>query len=256
MNNEVLEINYEIYLDLLEKGNVDKDYIRTYKLVHILIYKNYITESYVLMRMLYEEILYDLAIISDNNFKITVKTEVGEIRKQVINNISILFDGFIDEEYIKSLYNYLSKMTHENTIKKVLKDMLNNSRIKDFTNTNTIYMLLIIGHFYLSNIYKNQEIKKLIDYLLIISTIEFTKNQLKLDKSEIEKYSNYFVDIKDKNYVEKTKNEFNEIIKDLNKENSNDNYVEIQKEIYNLLKKYNYYKFYTKFIKKNNKKYK
>ena len=213
MNNEVLEINYEIYLDLLEKGNVDKDYIRTYKLVHILIYKNYITESYVLMRMLYEEILYDLAIISDNNFKITVKTEVGEIRKQVINNISILFDGFIDEEYIKSLYNYLSKMTHENTIKKVLKDML-------------------------------------------ISTIEFTKNQLKLDKSEIEKYSNYFVDIKDKNYVEKTKNEFNEIIKDLNKENSNDNYVEIQKEIYNLLKKYNYYKFYTKFIKKNNKKYK
>lgn len=259
MNNEVLEINYNIFLDLLEKSNVDENNIRTYKLIHKLITKKYIFESFTLMRTLYEEILYELAINADNNFKISIKIWPGTIRNKVIDNISILFDDVIDKKNVEDLYDYLSKMTHVNTIKVALKEMSKNNNLKKIMQLEALYFLIIIEHFYLSNIYKNQEIMELINCSLIVATINCSKTMSKmfekLNMEEIKKYSGYIFDDKDQEYISRIREEINNDLKMLDMElNSNEN--KIYELAYELLNKYNYYKFYKEFVKKSNKMYK
>ena len=246
MNIEIIKTNYNVYLDLLKKSKINKSIIRTYKLIYNLINKKYIVESYALIRMLYEEILYDLSIISDKTFSITIDTSVSKIRNKVKDNVYTLFDDTIDGDYITNIYNYLSKMTHENTIKQLLKDIVSNKKITYFLSINALFALIEIIHLYLNNIYKNDERIELVNYLLTISTFELTIETFdvnsKFTKEEIEKYSNYFVDLKDKQYINKSSDILKKDLFFLREESNTGSLQIICSRFDELIKKYNYNK--------------
>ena len=255
LENKIMEINYKIYVDLMRKKKVDKQLVKTYKLIYSLIQRGYINESYSLIRSLYEEILYELAITADHNYSITIKTEPKEIRNKVIDNIDLLFSDSIDDSFIKEIYKYLSKMTHETMIKELLKDMLLNKKLSSFMIVNSTYILLIIGYVFLNHIYIDLEEIELVDYLMIISTYVLMNETVKLNagltKDEINRYSNYFVDINDKQYVSKINEELVSGISTIDNNDFNNTMNEISKKTDELLKKYKYYNIVLKLLNQN-----
>lgn len=254
MENKLIEIDYKIYVDLMKKKNVNKQLIKTYKLIYSLIQRGYINESYSLIRSLYEEILYELAITSDPDYSITIKTKPKAIRNKVIDNIDLLFSDSIDENFIKEIYSYLSKMTHETMIKELLKDMLLNKKLSSFMLVNSTYILLIIGYFFLNHIYKDLEEIELVDYLMAISTYvlmhETVKLSVGLTQDEKDRYSNYFVDINDKQYVNKINEELVSGISTIDNNDFNNIMIEISKKTDELLKKYKYYNTVLRVLNK------
>ena len=239
----------------MRKKKVDKQLVKTYKLIYSLIQRGYINESYSLIRSLYEEILYELAITADHNYSITIKTEPKEIRNKVIDNIDLLFSDSIDDSFIKEIYKYLSKMTHETMIKELLKDMLLNKKLSSFMIVNSTYILLIIGYVFLNHIYIDLEEIELVDYLMIISTYVLMNETVKLNagltKDEINRYSNYFVDINDKQYVSKINEELVSGISTIDNNDFNNTMNEISKKTDELLKKYKYYNIVLKLLNQN-----
>ena len=254
MENKLIEINYKIYVDLMKKKNADRQLIKTYKLIFSLIKRGYINESYSLIRTLYEEILYELAITADHNYLITIKTEPKEIRNKVIDNIDLLFSDSIDDSIIKEIYKYLSKMTHETMVKELLKDMLLNKKLSGFMLVNSTYVLLIIGYFYLNHIYKNLEEIELVDYLMVISTYALMNETVKLNagltQDEKDRYSNYFVDTNDKQYVNRINEELVSEISTIDNNDFNNIMIEISKKTDELLKKYKYYNTMLRVLNK------
>ena len=97
MNYELIECNYKVYLDILCKSNVDKHFIKTIRYINHSIKKNHIIESYCLIRLLYEEIMYECALKIDSNFTISIKTKASEIRNFVKDNRAKLFGDLYDD---------------------------------------------------------------------------------------------------------------------------------------------------------------
>ena len=145
-------------------------------------------------------------------------------------------------------------MTHETMIKELLKDMLLNKKLSNFMLVNSTNILLIIGYFYLNHIYKNLEEIELVDYLMVISTYALMNETVKLNegltKDEKNRYSNYFVDINDKQYVNKNNEDLVSGISTIDNNDFNDTMIEISKKTDELLKKYKYYNTVLKIINK------
>jgi len=75
----------------------------------------------------------------------------------------------------------------------------------------------------------------LIDYLLVMSTFALYKEVINLNaalsQDERERYSNYFIDIKDKNYVKKANKELLTSMDNLNDEDFGENVVLIAQKV-------------------------
>ena len=137
-----------------KKDNCNKGILRSIKLISKMIKTGYIKDSYVLIRSVYEELMGELAIISDSNFQIDVKTEPGKIRSKVIDNINVLFkEDTIDEKYIKDIYSYLSNISHESTTRRLLKDLACNNKSKSVIIDNTYFVLETVSYIYLNYLY-------------------------------------------------------------------------------------------------------
>lgn len=254
MSEKFLIFINKVYIDLLKKGDCNKSISKSIELVNKIIKDGYIKDSYVLIRSIYEELIGELAIISDSQFKIEVKTKPEIIRNKVIDNIELLFnENTIDEKMIKDIYNYLSNISHESTTRRLLKDLANNKKSKAVMKDNTYYVVATVAYIYLNYLYKNREEIDLIDKLyvagtsqLMISLYNFIINST---PEELEKYNGYFITEKDINFMNKKKDEINEIKEDIvcnpiTPKEIKDYFADFEE----LIDKYNYRSLYNKMM--------
>lgn len=249
--NFLLFIN-KVYIDLLKKDNCNKGILRSIKLISKMIKTGYIKDSYVLIRSVYEELMGELAIISNSNFQIDVKTEPGKIRSKVIDNINVLFkEDTIDEKYIKDIYSYLSNISHESTTRRLLKDLACNNKSKSVIIDNTYFVLETVAYIYLNYLYINKEESDFIDKLYVagISTLMMSlyKFSISLSPEEAKKYNEYFITQRDINFMNKKRNEILEIKDDIITNPIDEDLVkEYFSDFEKLLEKYNYINLYKK----------
>lgn len=254
MSEKILIFINKVYIDLLKKGDCNKSIYKSVKLVNRVIKEGYIKDSYVLIRSIYEELIGELAIISDSKFKIEVKTKPEIIRNKVIDNIGVLFnENTIDEKMIKDIYNYLSNISHESTTRRLLKDLANNKKAKTVMRDNAYYVVATVVYIYLNHLYKSSEELDFIDRLYIAGTsqlmISLYNFIISSTPEELEKYNGYFVTEKDINFVNNKKTEINEIKEDIvsnpiRKDEIKNYYANFEE----LIDKYNYRSLYNKMI--------
>lgn len=252
MEEKFLMFINNVYIDLLKKENCNKSILRSIKLANRLINNGYIKDSYVLIRSIYEEIMSELAIICYSNFQIDVKTEPGEIRSKVIDNINVLFkEDTIDEKYIKDIYSYLSNISHESTTRRLLKDLACNNKSKSVIIDNTYFVLATVAYIYLNYLYINKEESDFIDKLYVagISTLMMSlyKFSISLSPEEAKKYNEYFITQRDIYFMNKKRNEILEIKDDIITNPIDEDLVkEYFSDFEELLEKYNYINLYKK----------
>ncbi len=250
MYYKLLECNYLVYLDILKKNKIDKHYIKTIELINKLIKKYYVNESYCLIRLLFEEIMYDLALKIDSAFPITIKTSPKKIRDFVTEKREALFGDLYEEKYFDSIYETLSKMSHETTLKKFVNDIIKNKDSKEFVKSNQMSMFLTVTHILVVSTTSNPELIELSNYLVYASNkivlLPATIFNNELSTKEREKYDNYFCDEKDKEYMNDKYNETLELLKSIDTDDIKSIQNKVAGRLQVLLKKYGYDKVFNK----------
>ena len=89
----------------------------------------------VLLRNVYEDMIYFFATIIDSSIKVDVKTSPKDLRDVVKNNSNTYFDNLFVEEDFDEFYRYLSKMVHVTSIKECISFLDSKSRYKPFIIT-------------------------------------------------------------------------------------------------------------------------
>ena len=254
MEEKFLMFINNVYIDLLKKENCNKSILRSIRLANRLINNGYIKDSYVLIRSIYEEIMSELAVVSDSKYIIDVKTEPGEIREKVIDNISYLFkEETVDESFIKDIYGYLSNISHESTTRKLLKDLAYNKKSRPVIKNNTYFVLATVTYLYLNYLYKNKEEIDFIDKLYVSGTSMLIMClytfAISLTPEEVGKYNGYFITQRDINFMNKKRDKIYEIKDDITENPIDENLVkEYFSNFEELIDKYNYTNLYRKFI--------
>ncbi len=250
MEYKLAEKNYLVFLDILKKNNIDSHYIRTIKLINELIRKSYVTESYCLIRQLFEEIMYDLALIINPSFRLTMRTSAKRIRKIVTDNREKIFGDLYEEIFFDSIYNYLSKMTHETSLKLLINDISKNKRSKTFVKTNQMCIFSTVIHILITSTTINPELIELSNYLLLVSNkliaYPATEFESKLKQDDIDRYNHIFSDNKDKEYLDNQAKEAIDLFESLNTPEIVKKQNKAAVRVVILLKKYSYDEIYNK----------
>ena len=198
----------------------------------------------------------ELAIAANPQFQIEVKTKPEIIRKNVIDNIDILFkENTIDEKMIREIYSYLSNISHESTTRRLLRDLSNNKKSKAVMKDNTYFVVATVAYIYLNNLYKKREEMELINKLYVVGTSLLMKVLYEFaiisTPEEIAMYNGYYITEKDINFMNKKKDEMIEIKDDIvanpiSEEEVKEFFVNFDE----LIDKYNYRALFNKLMTK------
>lgn len=243
----------EVYIDLLNKSDCNQNILKRVKLINRLLKEQYAEEIYVLSRSTYEETMKELVAICEPQFKADVKTQPGEFRNKVIDNINTLFgECIIDSQMIKGTYDYLSKTTHESMIKRLLCDLASNEKAKYATECNTHFVLCTIIYIYLCHLYKDNKVLEFINKLFIkgmdemfIATFNFL---IKLTPAEREYYKGYFITQRDVKLLNEKTEEIHNAILEIDNEIHEDEPIYNLDDIDRLIEENGYKDLYHKII--------
>lgn len=263
----ILDVSNYVYLDIIKKFNYNdiieyknskylfKEIVKEFETVFKFLSDGEILMGICLLRNVYEEIMYIMAVSLGKELDINVKTKAGYFKEIVIKNIDSLLNNSFDSEDIFEIYAYLSKITHVTNIKEATSYLIGNRAMKKYIINEIKYITLLIEYLYLEFLHKkcnleNGFISNIIavsSYPEIINTVYFAANSTKYNKA-LKKYfygeknQNYLKDQQEKLVVEfqNFKIEQNDIdmsirriSKEVDRELKERNYMEIATQILN-----------------------
>ena len=248
MEYKLIECNYLVYLDILKKSNVGANYLKTIELINDLIKKSYVNESYCLIRLLFEEIMYDLVLKIDSNYSLTIKTSPKKIRKFVTDNREKLFGDLYDEIYFDNIYEYLSKMTHATSLKEYVNEIVKKKDFQQFMKINQMCIFLTVIHILIVSSTLNFELIELSNYLVFASNWLLLSPTLalgdKISDNDKKKYNKMFKNENDQDYLLRKVNETRELFESLDNDEIKNKRKQSAEKLQVLLIKYGYNKFY------------
>lgn len=264
---KILDVSNYVYLDIIKQFNYDdiieyknskylfKEIVKEFETVFEFLSNGEVLIGICLLRNVYEEIMYIMAVSLGKELDINVKTKAGYFKDVVIKNIDSLLKNSFDSEDISQLYAYLSKITHVTNIKEVTSYLMGNRVMKKYIINEIKYITLLIEYLYLDFLHKkcnleNEFISNIIavsSYPEIINIIYFAANSTKYNKSLKkffygEKNQKYLKDQQEKLVVEFQNFKIEKsdidisirrISKEVDKELKERNYMEIATQILN-----------------------
>lgn len=248
MEYELIECNYKVYLDILKKSNVDKHFIKTIKFIYYSIKKSHVIESYCLIRLLFEEIMYECALQIDSNYFISIRTNARIIRDFVINHREQLFGDLYDDFYFKEIYNHLSKMAHVTKLKLFVEYISKMQNSKYFMKVNLMNELITVMQILIFVSSSSSELIKITNYLLTATNkltysvaVLFMKN---ISDEEIGILNRFFDNKNDIDFINNNYQKTIDIWKEIDTPEIKKKLSSASIELLKLLKKYGYSEIY------------
>ena len=179
-----------------------------FKLVNELIDRQDLLNVAVVLRTLYENIIYIIVTSYDKEIKTTLDTSPGELRKVLVENCSSIFTDYFEPEDFNNIYKYLCKFIHPCSLKELVSYMNKIIKYKNYLLGNLKYMMLLIEYMYLNFLNKkigNEESKfdlnfiDLCTYINLIN-IAYYINDVKNSKNFIKRY--FYYDTNNKYIIE------------------------------------------------------
>lgn len=263
---KILDISNVVYIDIIKK--YDFKNITNYKKskylfreisseleeVFSLLNKNKTLMAVCLLRNVYEEIMYIIATSSFDDLDINVMTKAGYFNSLVAKSCNSLLGDIYNEEEIKGIYSYLSKITHVTNVKEAVSYLAGNNKVKNYIVNEIKFITLMIENIYINFLNRKSGIENdmcdnimlVATYVELINTIYYIANST----SEYKKIESYFYGEKNKLYLEKQKklmiNDFKEFQSSKDKFSKSIN--TISKELDKQLKENNYTEMVNKII--------
>ena len=195
--NEILNYNNSKYLF--------REISNEFNIVYNMLDNSDILPGICLLRNVYEEILYIMAISLNIELEIDVKTRATYFEKRVCEHFDLLLDEPYKEEDIDELYTYLSIITHVTNVKEAVSYLITNKKTKKYIVNEMKYVTILIEKLYIDFLNKKTgQINEFCDNLMyassyaeIINTVYYAAYSNVNDKT-IEKY---FYGEKNKKYL-------------------------------------------------------
>ena len=124
--------------------------IHDFKLVNQLIEQKDLSNAAVVLRQLYENIIYIIATSYDKNIKVNLNTQPIIYRKVLENNCNTIFSDFFESEDFNEVYKYLSKIIHPCSLKEMVSYMEKNPKYSKYLLANLKYLMIYIQYMYLN----------------------------------------------------------------------------------------------------------
>lgn len=255
---KILDVSNYVYLDTIKKFNYNdivkyknskylfKEIAKEFETVFEFLSNGEVLMGICLLRNVYEEVMYIMAVSLNIELDINVKTKAGYFKNIVIDNVeSLLSDSFSGED-ISELYGYLSKITHITNVKEATSYLIGNRVIKKYIVSEIKYVTILIEYMYLDFLHKKCDIDDgficniiaISSYPEIINIVYYAANSIKYDRP----LKKYFYGEKNQKYLkdqqEKLVVEFQNF--KIEKNNIDVSIKEISKEVDKQLKERNY----------------
>lgn len=266
----IFDVSNYVYLDIIKKFNYDniteyknskylfKEIVKEFETVFEFLSNGELLMSICLLRNVYEEIMYIMAVSLSIELDINVKTRAGYFKDIVIKNIDSLLTDSFNHEDISELYGYLSKITHVTNIKEATSYLIGNKIIKKYIINEIKYITLLIEYLYLDFLYKkcdlgDEFIRNIIavsSYPEIINTIYYAANSTKYNKS----LKKYFYGEKNQKYLKDQQEKLIVEFKNfkIEKNDIDMSIRRISKEVDSQLKERNYMEIATQILNGKN----
>lgn len=243
----VLDCANYIYLDEIKKFEFHKiskysksrcifnRTVKDFALVKDLLDKGEIINSAVLLRNVFENLMYIFATSIKKNMVVNLDINPVIFRNTVENNCSELFTDYFEKDDFNMIYKYLCKIVHPCSLKELLSYFEKTIKYRMYLVNNLKYILVTLEYMFLNFLNKrlgmfNEMDKGLIDVCTYANLYNINDFILNIDKTQrfIKQYGYYDTDNK---YVK----ESNELFVSLyNEMSSNKESIEI--DLTNLLK--------------------
>lgn len=266
----ILDVSNYVYLDIIKKFNYDniteyknskylfKEIVKEFETVFEFLSDGEILMSICLLRNVYEEIMYIMAVSLSIELDINVKTRAGYFKDIVIKNIDSLLTDSFNSEDISELYGYLSKITHVTNIKEATSYLIGNKIIKKYIINEIKYITILIEYLYLDFLYKkcdlgDEFIRNIIavsSYPEIINTVYYAANSTKYNRS----LKKYFYGEKNQKYLKDQQEKLIVEFKNfkIEKNNLDMSIRKISKKVDSQLKERNYMEIATQILNGKN----
>lgn len=183
-----------------------------FKLVNELIDREDLLNGAIILRTLYENIIYIIATSYDKEIKTTLDTSPGELRKVLVENCSSIFTDYFEPEDFNNIYKYLCKIIHPCSLKELVSYMNKTIKYKNYLLGNLKYMMLVIEYMYLNFLNKkigNEESKFDLNFIDLctyvnLMNVAYYINDVKDSKSFIKRY--FYYDTNNKYIIENQEN--------------------------------------------------
>ena len=179
--------------------NLYNKIVYDFELVNELIERKDLLNAATILRTLYENIIYVIAMSYDNKIEITLKTSPKDLRSILENNCGKIFSSYFEKEDFNEIYKYLCKIVHPSSLKEILSDMTNSIKYENYLLNNLKYIMVIIEYLYLNFLNKrigkqeNDFYLNFIDVCTYVNlvNINYFLYDVKDDKSFVKKYFYY-----------------------------------------------------------------
>lgn len=145
-------INKYNYNDILKYNNskyLFKEISNEFNIVYNMFENENVLPGVCLLRNIYEEILYIMAISLNIELEIDVKTRATYFEKRVCEHFDVLLGESYKVEDIDELYTYLSIISHVTNVKEALSHLIANGKTKKYIINEMKYMTILIEKLYI-----------------------------------------------------------------------------------------------------------
>lgn len=246
--DEIKSFNFKNVSGYSKSKPIYDKIVNDFNLVKDLIEKKDVLNAAVILRTTYENIIYIIATAYNTEIKISLSTDINELRDVLKKNCAAIFPNFFQPDDFNDLYyRPLSKLVHATSLKEIIAYFNKSIKYRDYILVNLKYIMLVIEYMYLCFLNKkigNQESKldlNLINYCSFVNfiNINYFLNDIK-DKQNLKKFFCY--DLNNKYLIDNQKrvigelniiNENKEMFESVIKKNTDELIMQISESKYN-----------------------
>lgn len=127
-----------------------KKIVNDFRLVNDLLNKKDVINSGVVLRSLYENIMYIIATSYDKTLIINLDIMPGKFKKILEDNCDTIFTDYFEKEDFEALYKYLCKIIHPCSLKELLSYFEKTIKYKPYLISNMKYIMVTLEYLFLN----------------------------------------------------------------------------------------------------------
>ena len=165
--DEILNFKFNKISKYSKSKYIFKKIVNDFRLVNYVLDKKDVINSGVLLRSLYENIMYLIATSHDKTLVVDLDVMPKKFKKILEDNCSELFTNYFEKEDFEALYKYLCKIIHPCSLKELLSYFEKTIKYKPYLISNMKYIMITLEYMFLNFLNKKIGIENSFDLNLI-----------------------------------------------------------------------------------------
>lgn len=165
--DEILNFKFNKISKYSKSKYIFRKIVNDFRLVNEILNKKDVINSGVLLRSLYENIMYIIATSYDKTLVVDLNVMPKKFKTILEENCNELFSNYYETDDFEALYKYLCKIIHPCSLKELLSYFEKTVKYKPYLISNMKYIMITLEYMFLNFLNKKIGIESSFDLNLI-----------------------------------------------------------------------------------------